>query len=274
MWIDEGKCRLCLISSRTSDLIKLNEIDFIPQALRMIAKMLEEEKKTRDEIFVESFNGIKGLINNEDPYMSLKRDLNKLGQELSIELRKVLEENQWNLELAMKFSASANIIDTSVLGYEPKELREAIWDEPVKFGEVALPSKDTTIYFILDNSGEAYVDLLFIEALKKSKYDVKTVIREKSYEIDATTKEFKADIITPSNYSPVKYIRDGFIIAKGIANLEAYISIENSPPALLLFRTKCDVLSMKFRVRKNTPIIAEGYYAKKLLSTKSFNKPS
>ncbi|MBP1357478.1 MAG: DUF89 family protein [Sulfolobus sp.] len=274
MWIDEGRCRLCLVSSRTSDLIKLNEVNVLPQALRIIAKMLEEEKNTRDEIFVETFNGIKRLINNEDPYESLKRDLNKLGQELSIELRKVLEENQWNLELAMKFSASANIIDTSVLGYEPKELREAIWDQPVKFGEVALPSKDTTIYFILDNSGEAYVDLLFIEALKKSKYDVKTVIREKSYEIDVTPKEFKADIITPSNYSPVKYIRDGFIIAKGIANLEAYISLENSPPALLLFRTKCDVLSMKFRVRKNTPIIAEGYYAKKLLSTKSFNKPS
>ncbi len=269
MWIDENKCKLCLVTSRSSDLIKLGKNEFLPQMLKIIASRLENDRYTsRDEIFTQTFNDLKELINDTDPYRSLKNSLNKLGKELAEVLRRELQEKDWDIDLALKFSVNANIIDTSVLGYEPKDLKEAIWDDPIKLGDVKIPKQDR-IYLVLDNSGEAYIDLLLAESLKRHGYDVKTVARSESYEIDVTRDDMKVDITTPSNIPSVKFLNDGFIIAKGIANLEAYISINNPPPALLLFRTKCDVLSFKFRVKKNTPIIATGEYARKILLSQS-----
>ncbi len=263
--IDE-KCNLCLIENRVKDLINLKKQDKIPYLLKNLSYQLKSNKD-RDSLFVDTFNYIKKLIKDKDPYKDLKMNLNKIGKEASLMIRKELIENNWDLNLALKFSASANIIDTNVLGYEYIDLKEALHDEVKVLSDIDLPN-DKVIYLVLDNSGEAYIDLLLKEALIKKGYNVKTVIRKNSYEIDVTSNEMDADIIIEGNYSPIKKVDDGFIIAKGIANLEAYLFSNKKIDSLHLFRAKCEVLADRFNVKKNTPIIING---KKLLKILKFN---
>ncbi|AFZ70689.1 hypothetical protein Calag_0966 [Caldisphaera lagunensis DSM 15908] len=263
--IDE-KCKLCLIENRVKDLIRLKGGDKIPYLLKDLSYQLESNKD-RDSLFVDSFNYIKKLIKDEDPYKELKMNLNKIGKEASLIVRKELIENNWNLDLALKFSASANIIDINVLGYEYVDLKDALHDEVKVYEKINLP-KEKEIYLIFDNSGEVYIDLLLKESLIKNGYNVKTVIRKNSYEIDVTSDEIDADIIIDGNYSPIKKINEGFIIAKGIANLEAYLFSNKKIDTLHLFRAKCEVLAERFNVKKNTPIIISG---KNLLNVLKIN---
>jgi len=53
------------------------------------------------------------------------------------------------------------------------------------------------------------------------------------------------------------YLDDGFIIAKGIANAEAYIEF-GKQPSIHLLRAKCDVIANLFNVKKNSILIVSG----------------
>ncbi|MDP8003595.1 MAG: ARMT1-like domain-containing protein [Caldisphaera sp.] len=253
----DKRCKLCLINSRVNDLIKLKRDDKIPDLLNKMAYYLISNRD-RDELFVNTFNYIKEIIKDEDPYRELKKYLNKIGRESSLLVKKELIENNWDLNLALKFSAAANIIDTNVLGYEAADLKDALYDEPKIFNDINIP-KDKEIYLVLDNSGEVYIDLLLKESLKRNGYDVRTVIRKDSYEIDVSLNdEIGSDLVIEGNNSPIKSLKSGFIIAKGIANLEAFLFSDHKLETLHLFRAKCEVLAERFNVSKNTPIIIDG----------------
>ncbi|MGC8573640.1 MAG: carboxylate--amine ligase [Caldisphaera sp.] len=253
----DKRCKLCLIESRVNDLIKLGNDDKIPELLEEISRNLKTNKN-RDELFVDTFNYIKKLVKNDDPYNYIKNYLNEIGKKASLLIKEKLIKNNWDINLALKFSAAANIIDSNVLGYEPIDINKALYDEPKIFGEIKIP-KNETIYLVLDNSGEVYIDLLLKETLIKNGYKVKTVMRKESYEIDVSmNNEILPDIVVDGNYSPLKSINNGFLIAKGIANLEAYLFSNHTLSTLHLFRAKCFVLADKFNVAKNTPIIING----------------
>jgi len=263
MLIDK-RCKLCLINNRVNDLIKLNNDEKIPLILESISKILNSNL-SRDEMFSISFEEIIKLTNKESPYKEMKLFLNDLGRKIAKVIEENLVKNSWDYKLAMEFSAAANIIDTHVLGFEPLDLKEAIWEKPLIYDDINL-SKNRTIYFVADNSGEIYIDFLLVKALKAHGFEVKLVIREEPYEIDiSSSDDIKFDIMTPGNYSPIKYLNDGFIISKGIANLEAYLENEVKLDSLHLFRAKCDVLAEKFKVKKNMPIIISGQRAYKIL---------
>ena len=154
-------------------------------------------------------------------------------------------------------------MDTSVLGYRPKKLEEAVWDLPAIEEYVDLPSH---VYYVLDNAGEAQIDLVVAEALERNGVKPTFVVRSEPYEIDVVEEDLASYkvIKTPGNISPVRWLREGFILAKGIANFEAYIEW-GTVPALLLFRAKCEVLSRVFSVPRNAPIIITGEQAKSII---------
>ncbi|MEM1645018.1 MAG: ARMT1-like domain-containing protein [Ignisphaera sp.] len=263
MWINSF-CKLCLIYSRTKDLINLGKEDKIPDLLIHLANIIRCSK-SRSSAFVESFNVVKSLVNSSDPYIEVKAALNDVGKKLSNIAEKYLEERGWSIKKAMRLSAAANIIDTSVLGYEAKNLEEALWDKPAIEENIVIP-KDEEIYFVLDNAGEALIDMLLVKALKIHGYNVSIVVRRESYEIDVLKSDLKnVEVIeTPGSISPIYYIENGFIIAKGIANAEAYIEVRNTP-SIHLLRTKCDVLSKAFNVAKNSTLIISGSTLRRIL---------
>ncbi|MEM4004875.1 MAG: ARMT1-like domain-containing protein [Desulfurococcaceae archaeon] len=273
MWMDNGLCRLCLVYTRSKDLIKMNKEDKLHELLIKLAELVKNTN-SRSMAFAESFNYVKHLLNSKDPYRHIKYGLNQLGMRLVNEIESYLERVDWDLNEAMRLSAAANIIDTAVLGYEANDLQRAIWDKPL-IEEIPELPRNKDIYLVLDNAGEAVIDILLAKTLKRHGYRVVIAVRKESYEIDVLLNDLEhmselaedIDIVeTPGNISPLFHITgdDVFVIAKGIANLEAYIEM-GEVPSLHLFRAKCDVLAKVLSVPKNSPIIVTGYTAKKLI---------
>lgn len=258
VWIDKASCRLCIISSRTGDLIRLGKPEKLPEILKELSHIIE--LPSRSEAFSQSFEIVAKLVGSQDPYKDYKEKLIGIGKKVAEVVRQKLEQSSWDVKTALRIAAAANIVDTSVLGYKPKKLEEAVWDPPAIEEYVELPHN---IYYILDNAGEAQVDLVVAEALEKNGVKTTFVVREKPYEIDIIESDLASYkvIKTPGNISPVRWINDGFIIAKGIANLEAYLEW-GRVSSLHLFRAKCDVLSRVFSVPRNAPIVISGKKAK------------
>jgi len=226
--------------------------------LRVLAGIIESYR-SRTLSFVEAFEYVKKVAGVSDPYYKLKSELKVVGRSVAAEVRRYLSSVNWDVGEALRISAAANILDTAVLGFEPKDVGEAIWDRPAIEESVNIP-KDSIIYLVLDNAGEAEVDMLLARALKEHGYRVVIAVRGESYEIDVTRDDIDNEfeiIETPSSISPIKYLSNGFIIAKGIANAEAYIEFSELP-SIHLLRAKCDVIAYMFNVKKNSILILSG----------------
>ncbi|RFA98551.1 ARMT1-like domain-containing protein [Pyrobaculum aerophilum] len=258
MWLDEANCKLCIITSRTGDLIRLRRPDKMPDILSELSQLLR--LPSRSEAFSLSFQSVAKLVGIEDPYKEYKAKLTAIGKRVAEAVRAKLEQISWDLTTALRIAAAANIVDTSVLGYRPKKLEEAVWDLPAIEEYVNLPN---SVYYVLDNAGEAQIDLVVAEALDRNGIKPTFVVRSQPYEIDVLEDDIASYkvVVTPGNISPIRWLRDGFILAKGIANFEAYLEWGEAP-ALLLFRAKCDVLAKVFSVPRNAPIIISGDKAK------------
>jgi len=253
LWIDKALCKLCLVCSRTRDLVNLGCPECIPKLLRFLAGIMEMD---RTDAFSESFDYIKKLLGSRDPYERRKRELNEAAGAIANDVRTHLAGKNWNIYEALRISAAANVVDTSVLGYESKSLVEAVWEKPAVEEQVELPKR---IYLVLDNAGEALIDVVMAEALIRRGHEVTLVVRSESYEIDVLKGDVNSEVEiveTPGSKPPILYI-DGFVIAKGIANAEACMERE-AMRSLHLFRAKCDVLAEMFGVPKGAPIIISG----------------
>jgi len=270
MWLDKY-CILCLVNSRVKDLIDLGYSNKVPEMLRKLAEILEQGY-ARSRAFAEAFNYVKVLTSSKDPYSEVKKRLKNVGKRVARIVEERLRSVNWDVREALRYSAAANIIDTSVLGYEAvKSLDEAIMDKPVIEEGIEMLNRYRDVYIAIDNAGEAEIDKLLAKALEFHGYKVTIVVREEAYEIDETIESFEAEgfkvISTPGNLPPVALLSNGFVIAKGIANVEAYLEREdNALQTLHLFRAKCDVLAKKLKVPKNSVVIVSGNYLKSLLS--------
>lgn len=245
------------------DLITLGKSSELSKLLKYIAELINKEA-SRTTIFTESYNYIKNLLNLSDPYIHTKKRLTEVGKRIAKTVRKYVASRNWDLHTAIKISAASNIIDTSVIGYEPKDLDKALWDEPSidEYREIA---RDKKIVIVLDNAGEAEIDLVLAETFLRNGYTIAIATRRETYEIDVTYNDIVDRaldldievIVTPNNISPIAYLTDGFAIVKGIANLEAYIEL-GKIETLHLFRAKCTVLAKIFNVPKNASLIIAG----------------
>jgi len=263
MWLSKW-CYLCLVNSRVGDLIKVDRVEQIPRLLNRLSDLIPHGRTTS---FVESFNFVAAVAGG-DPYKKVKEELSEVGRSIASRLREDLADSGWDLGKALRYSAAANIIDTSVLGYEPVELERAIYDRPaveeeVDFGGVR------RIAIALDNAGEAHIDLLLAEALVRNGFEVSLVVRGSPYEIDVTSSDLVADfdvVMLPDSYPVFKHgvPQVDLVLAKGIANLEAYLEW-GGPPTVHLLRAKCNVLADLLKVPKNSPLIIRGSTVKRLV---------
>ncbi len=262
MWLDSGLCRLCLVNSRAMDLVRLGREDLLPRMLVRIAEILEAGAG-RTRAFVDSFEAVKELTGLRDPYASWKRRLQSLGLSIASSLKPS------SVREALELSASANAVDTHVLGYAPLPLGEALRDKPVWLDEVPLDSH-SRVNIVLDNAGEAAVDAVLARILAEKGYSVSLYVRSESYEIDVTAGEVQPEsgvevVETPGSEPPVLHARHGLTLAKGIANAEAALEHPDTD-CFLLFRAKCPVLASILQVPRGTPVIVRASTLRKLAS--------
>ncbi|MEM1600752.1 MAG: ARMT1-like domain-containing protein [Sulfolobales archaeon] len=261
MWVS-SYCKLCLVQSRCLDLLKLSGEGLIPQLLKYLGDIVELPHSS--EAFAKSFTYVKSLLRSEDPYKDVKDLLSVSAAVIAGKVRKYLDSVGWDLARVLEFSAAANVVDTSVLGFEPKELEDVIWDKPAinEFRKLS----DSRVVIALDNAGEFEVDLILAEALVRNGFEVVLAVRSESYEVDMTYDGVVRRVLpngvrvvaTPGNMPPAAYVRDGFLISKGIANAEAYVELNHHVKSLHLLRVKCEVLSKLFSVPKGSSLILDG----------------
>ncbi len=144
----------------------------------------------------------------------------------------------------------------------------------------------STIAYLLDNSGEAVVDITAALELADRGYNITLIARTTPYELDATLDEAKhlldeisrtlgystkrIQVLGTGNSYPAPHpgasnikARDilqesDTVISKGIANFEAYL--ENCPGErgkhIIALRAKCNPISNFFRVPRDTGVAA------------------
>lgn len=244
----------------------------------------------RTTAFVEAFNYVTRLLGIPDPYVREKSEYNAVGRRLHLKFRELLERRSWDLELALRMAAIANVADSHVLGCSatPRDLERAL-EEGFNFhGEeidVLLRARGGKALILLDNAGELHIDLLLGEALFRKGFKVRYAARTKPYEVDVTESELRnivdgGNIVlgTGTAYPPLytRRIRTELIeemqkadlvVAKGIANLEAFLDclpgtrLEN---LFFVLAAKCQPLAKALRVPYKSGVALPSWRAEEL----------
>lgn len=289
MLIHDVECILCLLDSRIRELSKCTyNFNKVQELLNYIQK-ISQKKLSRTELFFNTYLYVLDLCNCNDLHIEEKKLLRNSFQNYLKYL-----ESESNLINFVKYIALANNVDIEMRFYKLSSevklnFEDCIFYNITEEEILNLFKSHRNILYLLDNTGEHLVDLMFIKYLLNHGYNVWLAVKSKPYEIDVTYNELKNDldnfslkdihvIILPSNkpiFSEIdlcnrtvsKIGRNCLIVSKGIANLESYI--ENFKHfselnILFLFSCKCLPLSKIFNIPLGKSIIVHSEFVKKL----------
>ncbi len=272
--INPGTCLECLFWSRWR--LGLSRRDIEAVALRAWG---------RTEAFVETFREVVGRLG--DPFEAVRAGLNArvagMAEKLSwIARAGVLE--------ALSAAAMANSVDVWVPG---RELTASVSLEGGARvccgGQIErLAGSAELVVYLLDNSGEAVVDILAAHALARGGARVVLVARSEPYEVDVTEAEaarllrllrerlglrgrvefvgtgsaYPAPALDRVDEEVVELLAAAdIVVSKGIANLEAlseYCSVEPWKTVVAL-RAKCQPIASLLGVRVGEAFVGLGY---------------
>lgn len=219
------------------------------------------------------------LLKTDDPYDTIKPQQNEIGKKIyNLALPKLLKAID-PIHLAIKYAASGNIIDVGPAEiYSSHNPKIPLLDEINKLVETPLAIDDYKIFkeklrsaerilYILDNTGEIYLDKLLIERLKGP--EITLVVKSSPILNDATN----IDAISAglgafgkiiclnkdknSRYLGVDFscVSDEFselfetadvVIAKGHANFESLVDSERD--CFFILMAKCPVVAQRLGV--------------------------
>ncbi len=219
----------------------------------------------------------------EDAYADLKKESNRAGKEALKVAVRYYKEAKDPIEALLKIAAAANSMEYGVRGHIfneeifGKEFLE-ILEEKVS-GNVPLSKsrirESKKILYLLDNAGEAVIDLFVIEELEKMGKDV--IVSPKSSPIinDITADELNelgfdtAKIVpsgayvgvsfeeAPEEFLSLLFDPETLVIAKGMGNYETLSESESRLAGRLiyLFRAKCLSVAENAKVEKGTLVV-------------------
>ncbi len=274
--LDRDVCVKCYEHSRVVE---------APPELRTKLIELTRKCRFRTELFVESYELIYG---DSDPYANLKKDLNRAVIEI---LNEVFEPS---LATVMALSAAGNAVDIATPWYPGfdlvKELRKAKSLVVSEVHRVArLFERSSSIAVLMDNAGEAVIDVALAYALALKGKRVFLIARSLPYETDVTCSEVAEliDVVgnelglseaisnmisvvcTGSRYpAPARGFVDSRIdallrgvdavLSKGIANLEAFLEFgfEDPSKVAVVLKAKCLPIAKLFRKEFGSMIVA------------------
>ncbi|MCR8472408.1 MAG: ARMT1-like domain-containing protein [Crenarchaeota archaeon] len=284
----KASCFVCLLERALRILQLLSEDErVVIEALRQVANMLVEEFTqqsipailgTKRERIIAEKTGVK------DPYRTLKEESNKVAQEVaqkvfsSVSLDDLTYEN---FRRIMILAAAANAVEWFVKGYEfsletfENELTTsinnlAIDDSKELYNSV---SKANRILYILDNAGEAVIDLYAVRYLSKFSNKIYVGARASPVLNDITVEEAKllgfeevAELVPVGDlvgvvleYSTEKFketLSDSdLVIAKGMGAYETLTEYKLEKPVYVLLKAKCESIAQSLGVRQGSLVI-------------------
>ncbi|MCR8454606.1 MAG: ARMT1-like domain-containing protein [Crenarchaeota archaeon] len=284
----KASCFVCLLERALRILQLLSEDErVVIEALRQVANMLVEEFTqqsipailgTKRERIIAEKTGVK------DPYRTLKEESNKVAQEVaqkvfsSVSLDDLTYEN---FRRMMILAAAANAVEWFVKGYEfsletfENELTTsinnlAIDDSKELYNSV---SKANRILYILDNAGEAVIDLYAVRYLSKFSNKIYVGARASPVLNDITVEEAKllgfeevAELVPVGDlvgvvleYSTEKFketLSDSdLVIAKGMGAYETLTEYKLEKPVYVLLKAKCEPIAKSLGVRQGSLVI-------------------
>jgi uncharacterized protein with ATP-grasp and redox domains len=219
---------------------------------------------------------ISEILDDPDPYLTLKQESNKLALALYEEVREIIEESEDPLFEAIIVSALGNTIDfasqhemnliADIENFTPEDLVVNDYSDFKK-------SLDLTKHLLIigDNAGEIVFDKLLIETLMKFYPDLQIVysVRSKPIINDATIEDARfiglTDLIqviessaTPgidlasssTEFQEIFFRKDGVILSKGQGNFESLYGIKILEKDLYyLLKAKCNLMERIFSVK-------------------------
>lgn len=219
----------------------------------------------------------------EDPYADLKKESNRAGKEALKAAVRYYNEAEDPLEALLRIAAAANSMEYGVRGHVfneelfEKEFLEILEEE--LSGDIAL-SKDriiqsSKILYLLDNAGEAVIDLFVIEELEKM--GKKVFVSPKSAPIinDITADElsqlgFDTSKVVPSGAyvgvsleeAPEEFLSllfdpEMLVIAKGMGNYETLSEFQFrlAERLIYIFRAKCISVAENAKVKRGMLVV-------------------
>jgi hypothetical protein len=249
----------CRIVSDDEDLHAM----LLQDTLRSISGM--DMRKSPPEMARIIHRMIRQTVGSDDPYRQIKDESNALALAMLPRLRDDLAAADDPLDLAVRFSIAANIIDCGVdIDRSPEriaaELEQAA-QAPIagSTGQLArLVDQAESILFLADNAGEIVIDRLLIEQLPAGRVTVAVrglpIINDATYD-DAITAGLDevAPVIDNGTDIPGTVVDEcseafrkiyqaaDLVIAKGQGNYETLS--HRSEPILFLLKTKCPVIA-------------------------------
>ncbi len=221
------------------------------------------------EIAFDALKSATRLLGRKDVYADDKRRDNETVRSLLPDLRRRVAESDDPVGLAARAAIAGNIIDLGILsGVDAKaEVERAldtklVIDDTDAFREAVRSARD--VLYVLDNAGEAVLDRLLIEQLKRK--HVTCLVRAEPILNDVTAREAReigldevAEIIDPgapmlglvltaaSPETRRRFEEADLVIAKGHANFETLAGAERE--IFFMLRAKCAVVAGALGVR-------------------------
>ncbi len=262
------QCIPCILNVRSSEII--NSRLTRGEKIRALKRLLEEyagwisEDISTIELATLAFKLVKELIGEEDPYREFKEESYRIAEDVARSVREKIEglrgyEKFRAIVVAMVY---ANILDPGApLGLGPDQLAEKILGGRLARDETRelflyLLQVDRVV-FLLDNAGEAVFDKLFLEEISKINIELVIVAKDKPYQNDITYDEalglglnkYGKLIGTGGDAGPIPGMASDellnelneadLIIAKGMANFEAFIKYPPNKPSFHMLVAKC-----------------------------------
>jgi uncharacterized protein with ATP-grasp and redox domains len=251
--------------------------------------VVEEALKILSEDFREGVNSAKiatkvhkrvyELLENDDPYLALKRMSNDVALSLYPKAQSYVQKADDKFKAAALCSIVGNVLDFGIRSDfdDPKKLigkfdgllaQGLAHDDTKEIKEIAQKAQD--VLFFTDNCGEIVFDQLLLSELKKfnvhltlvvkgapiltdaTMYDVKTLQLNKLVDDVATTNGFAVGVdFEKIDKDLQKKLKNAdLIICKGMANWESF-SDEGYKPIAYFLRTKCDPVANSMQLKKD-----------------------
>lgn len=222
---------------------------------------------------------IRNLVKSKDPYKRVKNRANSLAKELFPHLKRMVENANDPLLMAVKLAIVGNVIDFGTMNrFNVEEMIDNVVNEDIeqesyrKFVEDI--EKAETILYIGDNTGEIFFDKILLEELKNKQ--ITYVVRANPIINDVTPEDAKlsgidriANVIAGDEGNDrsapgiiLKYASKRFlehfnsadvVIAKGQGNYEALSDVDRQIFFLLMI--KCPLVAKDIGVDVGRPVL-------------------
>jgi len=231
---------------------------------RVMAVMAKSDSdRCPAEVTYEALRAASKVLGVRDPYAGDKQRDNARLLELLPDLRRRVAESRHPVAMAAKLAVAGNIIDLGVVSTVDiqAEIETALStplaiDDTETLREAVRAAK--TVVYLMDNAGEAVLDMLLIEQMKRK--DVTCIVRHSPVLNDVTTDDAisigldkLAEIMDPgapmlglslnlaSAEVQERFNTADLVISKGQANLETLYGTDRE--IFFLLRAKCPVVA-------------------------------